>query len=65
VKKELADFSMIMRLSPVIMHATGQRCSKLNTNPSVIISLIDEYIGECIESALEDERQASPTPSPL
>ncbi len=59
VKKELSDFSMLLSWVPrVYMHVTGGRVSKVNTWPSVVISLHDEHVDELVEDAVRDELEA-------
>ncbi|ABL96775.1 hypothetical protein BcepF1.044 [Burkholderia phage BcepF1] len=56
VKKELSDFSMLLSWVPrVYMHVTGGRVSKVNTWPSVVVSLHDDHVNELVEEALRDE----------
>jgi hypothetical protein len=56
LKKELSDFSMILHSYPIVLcHATGGRISKVNTLPSVIMSVIDDHITESVEGAVKEE----------
>lgn len=57
--KELHDFSFLLEQIPFIfMHATGGKMSKVFYTSETVKAVIDEHIQDCIDEALEDEKQA-------
>ena len=56
VKRELHDYHTLMgNAMRVYCHVTNDQISKLNTDPSVVISVHDEVVSEACRRAVEDE----------
>jgi len=63
VEAEMSDYHMVLDgLSALIDHVTGGKCSKPNTDKAVIKALFDDYVTECIEKALAEEKQEQGEP---
>lgn len=59
LKKELADFSMVMNgASKVYCAITDDRISKLNTDPDVVIRVAEDLETERTQEAVKDEIDA-------
>jgi hypothetical protein len=58
VKLELSDFSMLMRFYGAVLCAvTGHRISKVNTHPSNVVSVFEDYLSERIEEEVTEDRK--------
>lgn len=58
LKKELADFSVLIRNIPeVYMGVTGGMVSKPMTDPDVVLSLHSEYVNRMCEECVEDYKE--------
>lgn len=55
VRRELSDYYMVMEFAGAVYeHATGGRVSKLNTLPSAVCAMIDDYVNEIVEEAIKE-----------
>ena len=47
VMRELSDYSNLIENATIVYdHATGGKISKVNTDPDVVCSVIDDYMNE-------------------
>ena len=55
LKKELYDFSVLMRGASLVYEAaTGGKASKVTTDPSVIIALFNDNVTKTVDDALAE-----------
>lgn len=58
VKRELFDFSRVMNgAAHVFCHVTGNRVSKVLTDPTLVCQLADEQTQREVQDAIEDEQK--------
>lgn len=59
VLAELHDYLNCIGFAAVVYcHATGDKISKINTLPSVVMSVIDDHISEIVEEEIADREHA-------
>lgn len=66
IKAELFDFHKVCtNLPSVLMVATRDRVSKINTDPDVVIDLIEKYLEDEYQRGYDDAVEEHGIPEPL
>ncbi|QLI80827.1 hypothetical protein HZU75_04375 [Chitinibacter fontanus] len=60
IKRELCDYGNVLNYAAIVYdHATGGKCTKPLTYPSVAISLIDDHVTELSDEAIKESQEAT------